>query len=78
MNRTAIASKLLKSLAYNKDLAVLEVEYHSGAVYQYPGVTPQEVEQLLAAKSVGGHFLKHIKPKYQGARVEAEVAREQQ
>jgi hypothetical protein len=68
MERTPIESKLAKSVLYDKDTAVLEVEFHNGGVYQYCGVTPEEAEALLAAKSVGGHFLKHIKPKYNGFR----------
>ena len=69
MERVAVQSKLAKSVGYDKDLAVLEVEFHNGGVYQYPGVTPEEAAEMLAAKSVGGHFLKAIKPKYKGTRV---------
>lgn len=72
MERQAIESKLAKSIGYDKDLAVLEVEFHNGGVYQYPGVTDEEVFELLNAKSVGSHFLKVIKPKHAGVRVPVE------
>lgn len=68
MERKSIESTLAKSAGYDKELALLEVEFHNGGVYQYPGVTPEEAETLMGAKSFGGHFLKHIKPKYKGGR----------
>lgn len=69
MERTAIESKLAKSIGYDKEHAVLAVEFHNGGVYEYPGVTPEEHAELMAAKSIGSHFLKVIKPKYKGTKV---------
>lgn len=72
MERQPVESKLAKSIGYDKDLAVLHVEFHNGGVYHYPGVTPEEHAELMAAKSIGSHFLKVLKPKYKGSKAPAE------
>jgi hypothetical protein len=76
VERTSVTSKFCKSIGYDAEVFVLEVELHNGAVYQYPGVTPKEYADLVAAESKGGHFLKHIKPAHEGVRVPKEVSLE--
>jgi hypothetical protein len=73
MERQVVESKLAKSVGYDGDLAVLEVEFHNGGTYQYPGVTPEEIVELMTAKSFGSYFLKNIKPKYKGVKAPLEL-----
>ena len=64
MDRKPVESSLLLSLGYDAEAKALEVEFKRtpGTVYRYEDVLPEDHEKLMAAKSLGSHFLKHIKP----------------
>jgi hypothetical protein len=68
MNHMPVDSKLLKSIAYED--GVLEVVFNKGTAYRYAGVTPEQFDAMKSADSVGGHFLREIKPKLTGERIE--------
>lgn len=60
--RTPVESKLLTGIAYHPESQTLEVEFSkSGAVYRYHGIDQSAHDAMLAAPSIGSHFLKHIK-----------------
>jgi hypothetical protein len=59
--RTGVESKLLKSIGYDADKKELHVEFGNGGIYTYHGVEPAVHADMMAAKSLGGHFLKHVK-----------------
>src|SRR5437879_8607370 len=56
----AVQSSLLTSVAYDRDRAILQLEFGDGAVYQYFGVPVQSYEELLRAASHGASFNRHI------------------
>ncbi|MGH9821652.1 MAG: KTSC domain-containing protein [Blastocatellia bacterium] len=59
----AVISKNIAAVGYGHgDLYIL---FHDGALYKGVGVDPEDHMRLVTAKSVGGHFHAHIKPKYQ-------------
>ena len=60
MHRTKVESSNVKSLGFDREAGVLEVEYHSGKVYQYADVKPDEYAALLAAESKGRHLQRHF------------------
>jgi hypothetical protein len=61
VTRTPVSSSNLRSVGYETTLHTLEVEFHSGTIYQYFKV-PQSVYQgLMAAASKGHYFDQHIK-----------------
>ena len=47
----------------------LRVIFHDGACWDYHGVTAEEHSRMLAAHSIGGHFLSHIKAKHAATKV---------
>jgi hypothetical protein len=57
-------SKTLKSAEYTAGSRVLEVEFHSGNVYQYHDVPPEIAEEFFRSESVGGFFNQFIKDRY--------------
>lgn len=64
MIRKPVTSSNLKSVGYDPESAMLEIEFQDGSVYQYRGV-PQNVHQaLMAAASLGSFLHKHIRGKY--------------
>jgi hypothetical protein len=70
MERKPVKSSNIKSLGHEGN--VLEVEFLSGGIYQYEGVSTEEYEEMCKAESCGSHFHKNIKPKYAGVKQEPE------
>ncbi|HNQ34101.1 MAG TPA: KTSC domain-containing protein [Methanoculleus sp.] len=64
MQRQAVESTNIKSVGYNEEDEILEVEFHSGGVYNYVGVPPEVYEGLLAARSKGRYFGDFIRLRY--------------
>ena len=65
MQRTPITSSDIRSIGYDASTQTLEVEFHSGGIYQYDGVPESEYRNLMAASSHGQYFIAHIKNTYQ-------------
>jgi len=61
MERFGVASSNLKSVGYDPDEKILEVEFNSGAIYQYEGVPQSTYQDLLDADSVGAYFNQNVK-----------------
>lgn len=64
MKRIEVSSSNLKSIGYDWTMNILEVEFNSGAIYQYADVPPTEYVDLTCADSVGKFFNKEIKGNY--------------
>ena len=65
MKREPVQSSNLKSVGYDVDTQILEIEFHDGRIYQYSDVPEYEYERLMTARSHGKYFAKEIK-KYPG------------
>jgi ATP-dependent DNA helicase RecG len=48
-----VESSLLRRVSYDGTRRILQLEFHSGAVYQYFDVPPHTYDQLIAADSKG-------------------------
>lgn len=64
MKRVAVRSRSIKTLGYDEDKQVLELEFHGGAVYQYFAVPPIEYAQLMDGRSIGQFINACIKERY--------------
>lgn len=64
MKRIAVRSSSVKSLGYDEERQVLELEFHSGAVYQYFSVPPIDYARLLDGRSIGRFINACIKDRY--------------
>jgi KTSC domain len=69
MRRRQVNSSSLRSVGYDSRSRILEIEFHSGSVYQYSGVPRAELDELLAQDSLGAYFNEHIRDVYPCARV---------
>jgi hypothetical protein len=56
MMRKAVRSSTIASVGYDVEGRLLEVEFHSGDVYQYQAVPPNVYDALMRAASVGKTF----------------------
>lgn len=64
MHRQPVASTVIRSLGYDPATKALEVEFHTGRLYEYTPVPPEEVHALLTAPSLGSWFNRHIRSRY--------------
>jgi hypothetical protein len=69
MRRRQVNSSSLRSIAYDSRSRILEIEFHSGRVYQYLDVSQTVFEELLAQDSLGAYFNTEIRDIYASARV---------
>jgi hypothetical protein len=61
MERAQVESSNLVSVGYDLKSATLEIEFHSGGIYQYSGVSEDVHQGLMNAGSKGSYFHQNIK-----------------
>ena len=61
MKRAPVQSSNIASVGYDPATSTLEIEFHSGGVYQYLGVSREVYEGLMKAASKGSYFHHNIK-----------------
>jgi hypothetical protein len=64
MQRTAVESGKIRSVGYDADTKVLEVEFAGGRVYQYFDVPKEKHEGFMSAESKGAFFNQQINGQY--------------
>lgn len=64
MRRKPVDSTTMRSVGYEANSLILEIEFDSGTVYQYWGVPTRIYEQLLTAESKGLYFNNEIREVY--------------
>jgi len=67
MERAPVQSSHIRSIGYQA--GNLEVEFASGAVWQYENVSPQDYSRLMQAESKG-QFFHQIKSGLRGTKVQ--------
>jgi len=69
MNRDQVSSTNIRSIGYDAGTQTLEVEFLSGSVYQYYGVSGVLHEEMMRAASKGRFLNQYIKNAYPYSRV---------
>ncbi|MGI4743123.1 MAG: KTSC domain-containing protein [Janthinobacterium lividum] len=64
MERIRVRSSNISSVGYDADTRTLEVEFHSGSIYQYSRVPEAVYRALMSARSHGSYFNDHIRDEY--------------
>ena len=64
MIRQHVTSSDLRMVGYDAARQVLEIEFHSGGIYQYFGVPGSTYGGLMQAGSKGRYFHAFIKDRY--------------
>lgn len=59
--RLPVNSSELASIGFDDASQILEVEFRSGAVYQYSGVQKVIYSELMSAQSHGSYFNEYVK-----------------
>lgn len=68
MRRTAVDSTTMLSVGYDSAHQILEIEFTSGAVYQYLEVPATVFDELICAESKGRYFNQEIRDDYTALR----------
>lgn len=61
IERTPVRSSALRSVRYDEEQRVLEIEFSNGAVYQYFDVPAEVYSELMAAESHGRYFHQQVR-----------------
>lgn len=69
MQRQSVSSSDLRSVGYDAETQVLEIEFHSGGIYQYSRVPESISRGLLGAASKGRYFHAYVKDRYSYRRI---------
>jgi hypothetical protein len=64
MDRVPVESSVLASISYLPEARLLEIEFRSGAIYQYFDVPQQTYTELLIAESKGIFFNANIRNRF--------------
>lgn len=64
MDRQLVSSSNIRSVRYEVEAQMLELEFHSGGVYRYSGVPEVIYRELIRAASKGSYFHQNIKDLY--------------
>ena len=70
VERQPVDSCNLKTVGYDTHLKNLEIEFHSGMVFQYQNVPSHIFANLLSAQSTGTFFTDNIKNRYRSKRLD--------
>jgi hypothetical protein len=65
-----VASPMANAIGYDSENEVLQIEFNSGAVYQFSEVDEDTWEDLYTSEAVGRYFNQNIKGRYQSQRVD--------
>jgi hypothetical protein len=69
MQRVEVVSESIKSIGYDEENKVLEVEFIRSGLYQYMLVPKDVHSDLMAAESKGKFVNKSIKPNYKAIKL---------
>ena len=70
MRRMRVESTTVRSMGYQRRSRILEIEFQSGAVYQYVAVPSRVYEEFRKAESKGQYFNGEIRDAYAFVRVQ--------
>jgi hypothetical protein len=63
-------STMAAQVGYDEDREILQIEFNSGAVYQYSDVEPELWEDLQATDSIGSFYNQEIKGYYPSTKID--------
>jgi KTSC domain len=69
MKRIAVESSNLVSVGYDETTKMLEIQFHSGGIYEYDDVEKEIYDDLMNAESKGRYFMSMIRGAYSYNRV---------
>ncbi|MEO6786487.1 MAG: KTSC domain-containing protein [Chthoniobacteraceae bacterium] len=75
IKRQPVESSVLAAVGYDAQRRLLEIEFHSGAIYRYLEVPEEIHRRLLAAESKGRFFGAAIRDKFRSEHVKPRTSK---
>ena len=69
MERKRVNASSIRSVGYDAGTQVLEVEFTSGSIVQYSGVSPEVHRRFINAPSPGSFFQDQIEENFPGKKI---------
>lgn len=69
MERTAVQSRDIAIIGYDKTQTVLEIAFRSGSVYHYQKVPLATYQAFISAPSYGIYFRDHIRDQFPSLKI---------
>lgn len=69
MERKRVNASTIRSVGYDEGKQLLEIEFTSGSIMQYSGVSPEVYRQFMNAPSPGSYFQDKIDENYSSKRI---------
>jgi hypothetical protein len=69
MERKRINASTIRSVGYDAGRQILEIEFTSGSIVQYSGVSPEVHRQFMNAPSPGSFFQDKIEEDFPAKRI---------
>jgi len=69
MERKRVSASNIRSVGYDAAKQLLEIEFSSGSIVQYAGVSPEVHRQFMAAPSPGSFYQDKIDENYPSKRI---------
>ena len=71
LERQSVKSVILRSVGYDDRIKILEIEFHSGLVYQYSGVPLKIYTDLMRSGEIGKYFSDKVRTQFRTKQVVA-------
>ena len=69
LERQPVKSRILRSVGYNDSTKILEIEFHTGLVYQYSGVPPKVYADFMHSDEIGKFFSEKVRTQFRTKQV---------
>jgi hypothetical protein len=56
-------------VGYDESKKILEIEFHTGLVYQYSAVPPKVYKDLMHSGEIGKYFSEKVRPQFRTRQV---------
>jgi len=64
LDRQPVQSTILRSVGYDTDKKNMEIEFHSGLIYQYSSVPSKVYTDLISAPAVGKFYTDKVRNRF--------------
>jgi hypothetical protein len=69
LERQPVRSRILRSVGYDDSTKILEIEFHTGLVYQYSGVPSKVYADLMHSSEIGKFFSEKVRTQFRTKQV---------
>ena len=69
MERQPVKSRILRSVGYDDNTKILEIEFQNGLVYQFLNVPLKVYTDLIRSSEIGKYFTEKVRSRFQTKQV---------